>query len=217
MLLEGTHLLQEALKTSLKPALIIATSEWMQKQSELLYHVPNDVELIEVTQSVLEASLTTINPDGVASLFPLDALPKSNKEANFVLALDRLQDPGNLGTLFRTALAANIEEVWLVLGADPLGQKVLRSSAGSVLHLPFQRFAKSEEDSIGLRPSSLSPAALVMKSGGIVDNPPLRKKKSPPFTRFILIVDPLLLNRCKLKRTAGQVFLDSQGVLRQVF
>ena len=148
LLLEGTNLLQEALKTSFLPALIIATSEWIQKHSELLQDLANEVELIAVTQSVLEASLTTVHPDGVASLFPLDALPKSNKEANFVLALDRLQDPGNLGTLFRTALAANIEEVWLVLGADPLGQKVLRSSSGAVLHLPFERFAKSEEDSI---------------------------------------------------------------------
>ncbi len=148
LLLEGTNLLNEAVKTSVMPSEIIATSEWFKKSTEFLKAIPNNVQLIMVTQSVLKAALTTVNPDGVASLFPLAALPKLKKDFNFVLALDRLQDPGNLGTLFRTALAANVDEVWLASGADPLGQKVLRSSSGAILHLPFQRFGELEESSI---------------------------------------------------------------------
>ena len=97
--------------------------------------VPNKIAITEVTHKVLEAALTTKTPDGVAALLPLKALPSPNDFADFVLALDRIQDPGNLGTLFRTALAAEVEVVWLALGADPLGQKVLRSSAGAVLNL----------------------------------------------------------------------------------
>jgi TrmH family RNA methyltransferase len=56
-----------------------------------------------------------------------------------VLALDRLQDPGNLGTLLRCALAAGVEEVWLAGGADPHQPKVLRASAGAALALPLRR------------------------------------------------------------------------------
>jgi TrmH family RNA methyltransferase len=61
-----------------------------------------------------------------------------------VLALDRLQDPGNLGTLLRTALAAGVEEVWLAEGADPYQPKVLRASAGAALALPLRRLGAAE-------------------------------------------------------------------------
>ncbi len=144
LLLEGTHLLEEALKTSYFPREIIATSSWLKDHLHGLQSIQKEIPLQVVTRTVLEAALTTKNPDGVAAVFPLEALPKTNKKVDFVLALDRLQDPGNLGTLFRTALAAEVEVVWLALGADPLCQKVLRASAGALLHLPFERFGGSE-------------------------------------------------------------------------
>ncbi len=147
-MLEGTNLLQEVLKTKIKPSEIVATLEWTKKHSEIFSELSNHVQFHIVTESVLKAALTTVNPDGVSCLFPLDSLPKSNKKSNFILALDRLQDPGNLGSLFRTSLAAGIEEIWMLLGADPLGQKVLRSSAGAVLHLPFKRIGCLEDNAI---------------------------------------------------------------------
>ncbi len=147
-LLEGSNLLKEALKTSSLPSEIIATPEWIEKHLEIMECLPESVRLHLVSKSVLKASLTTVNPDGVASLLSLDSLPKVNDKADFILALDRLQDPGNLGTLFRTALAAEVEDVWLAMGADPLSQKVLRSSAGAIFHLPFQRLGNSEEDAV---------------------------------------------------------------------
>lgn len=148
LLLEGTHLLKEALHTSILPVEIVATRPWLDKHCGLLENVPIHIPITEVTQSVLEASLTTKKPDGVATLLPLKALPRPNDDVTFVLALDRLQDPGNLGTLFRTALAAEVELLWLALGADPLSQKVLRASSGAVLHLPFQRIGMSEDEAI---------------------------------------------------------------------
>ncbi|WP_320667130.1 RNA methyltransferase [Prochlorococcus sp. MIT 1307] len=148
LLLEGTHLLEEALKTSFFPGEIIATSSWLKDHLELLKLIPKNVLFHEVTRSVLEAALTTKNPDGVAALFPLEAIPKPPKDLDFVLALDRLQDPGNLGTLFRTALAAEVQVIWLALGADPLSQKVLRASAGATLHLPYERSGGEEKVAI---------------------------------------------------------------------
>lgn len=144
LLLEGTHLLEEALKTKAMPVEIIATGKWLDQHKESLLPSLSQVSVQEVSSSVLEAALTTVTPDGVASLFPLNELPRQKTEVNFVLALDRIQDPGNLGTLFRTALAAEIEEIWLASGVDPLNQKVLRASVGTVLHLPFQCLGTSE-------------------------------------------------------------------------
>ncbi len=148
LLLEGTHLLSEALKTGFMPSEIVLTSKWLEEHSSLLVECSSDVEVHIVTEDVLKASLTTFTPDGVASLFPIKGLPTITKQSNFILALDRVQDPGNMGTLFRTALAAEVEEIWLALGADPFSQKVLRSSAGAVLHLPFKRLVDMEENVI---------------------------------------------------------------------
>ena len=60
-----------------------------------------------------------------------------------------------MGNLFRTALAAGVNKILLAGGAHPLGQKVLRSSSGSVFHLPFKRFDGGEEEMINSLLSSL--------------------------------------------------------------
>ena len=50
------------------------------------------------------------------------------------LILDNLQDPGNVGTLVRSALAFGFDDVYVVGGADPYSEKVIRSSAGTILN-----------------------------------------------------------------------------------
>ena len=139
ILIEGSHLLEEALKTKFFPVEVIATEEWFEEHQNILKKIATQSLLTPVTKNVLEASLSTVTPDGVAAIFPISGLPKSEKKPKHILALDRIQDPGNLGNLFRSALAAEYDVIWLASGADPLNQKVLRSSAGSVLHLPFER------------------------------------------------------------------------------
>ncbi len=139
LLLEGTHLLQEVLRLGLEPGLVLATPRWSEAHGPLLAALPPASRLQPVGEAVLAAVATTDHPDGVALTLPLAALPAPGPAPRFVLALDQLQDPGNLGTLLRTALAAGVEEVWLGGGADPLQPKVLRASAGAALALPLRR------------------------------------------------------------------------------
>ena len=148
LLLEGTHLLQELVRLKLQPAELIATERWYQRHAELLVGVNQAIPRRLVTDEVLTASLSTVTPDGVASLCPYSALPLAPKDAHFLLVLDRIQDPGNLGTLLRTALAADVQNVWLGSGVDPLGSKSLRASAGALLQLPHQRFGPDEDTAI---------------------------------------------------------------------
>ena len=61
-----------------------------------------------------------------------------------------------MGNLFRTALAAGVNAIFLAGGAHPLGQKVLRASSGAVFHLPFLRFDGIEEEIINSLLKSLS-------------------------------------------------------------
>ena len=149
LLLEGTHLLQEVLRQGSAPEEIIATEAWLESHSGLV-ECCSQARWRIVTDDVLRAALTTVTPDGVACLSPLGALPTVPSELDFVLVLDRIQDPGNLGTLLRTALAADVNAVWLGGGVDPLGTKVLRASAGALLQLPHQRFGPSEAMAIPL-------------------------------------------------------------------
>jgi TrmH family RNA methyltransferase len=146
LLLEGTHQLQELLRLGLQPEQLLATPAWLERHGDLIASAPCQPQ--PVGDQVMEAVSTTDSPDGVVATLPRQALPLARGEGLFVLALDQLQDPGNLGTLLRTALAAGVEEVWLGGGADPLQPKVLRASAGAALALPLRR----EADRSGLFP-----------------------------------------------------------------
>lgn len=71
---------------------------------------------------------------------------------SFVLVADRLNDPGNLGTILRSAEAAGIEAVVLTPGSvDPYNPKVVRASAGSLFLVPVLAAALDEVRDAGLR------------------------------------------------------------------
>ena len=93
LLLEGSHLLEEALKTKFWPTEVIATPEWCEEHEEVLKKIASRSLLTLVTANVLEASLSTVTPDGVAAIFPMPGLPKPGKALKHILALDRIQDP----------------------------------------------------------------------------------------------------------------------------
>ena len=137
LLLEGTHLFQEVVRLGLPPERVLATPAWIERHPALADSCLAPLQ--PVGDAVLEAVATTETPDGVVLTLPLSALPVAAGGGSWVLALDQLQDPGNLGTLLRTALAAGVQELWLGGGADPWQPKVLRASAGAALALPTRR------------------------------------------------------------------------------
>jgi len=135
------------MKTGKNPSKILVTEKWLRKNQNLSKKF--DESLIKiVSEEVLASAISTINPDGIAALVEISAIPnyQFNRKDDFVLVLDRIQDPGNMGNLFRTALAAGVNAIFLAGGAHPLGLKVLRASSGAVFHLPFLRFDGIEEE-----------------------------------------------------------------------
>lgn len=146
LLLEGTHLLQEALRLGHAPDLVLATAAWTARHPHLLAALPPSTVCREASAEVIEAAATTRHPDGVLATLPwgLPARLLPPSPPAFGLLLDNVQDPGNLGTLLRTALAAGVDQVWLGEGADPWQPKVLRASSGASLALPIGRFSSGE-------------------------------------------------------------------------
>ena len=175
LLLEGTHLLQEVLRLGLQPDLLLATPAWLDRHPALLAALPATTRRQAASPEVLEVAATTRHPDGVLlTLAPPPPPLASAHLPGFVLALDQLQDPGNLGTLLRTALAAGVEQVWLGEGADPLQPKVLRASSGAALALPLIRFdgAGLQERLQQARAQRLQVVAAVVPAPGLPVPPP---------------------------------------------
>ena len=143
LLLEGTHLVQEVIRLQLVASDLLATESWLGAHGDLVEALAPAVTIQPVGLEVLEAVATTAHPDGVVLTLAQAALPGPSAGQEFVLVLDALQDPGNLGTLIRTALAAGVDGLWLAEGADPLQPKVLRASAGAALALPMERMDRS--------------------------------------------------------------------------
>ncbi len=138
--IEGTHLLEELLNSGIAPESIIATQVWQKKNSSLITNL--DKALISsVSIEALTSAVSAKTPDGVAALVKKSYLTEFNfsLKDDFILVLDRIQDPGNLGNLFRTALAGGVNKVLIGGGANPLSPKVLRASCGSIFKLPFLR------------------------------------------------------------------------------
>jgi len=145
------------MKSGNHPAKILATEKWLKKYEDINKDLDQSLVIV-VSEEVLASAVATKNPDGVAALVEISSIPnyELNNEDDFILVLDRIQDPGNIGNLFRTALAAGVDKIFLAGGAHPLSQKVMRSSCGAVFHLPFKRFDGSEEEIINSLLSSLN-------------------------------------------------------------
>ena len=148
--------MEEFLRSGKEPSRILATEKWLNKNEEFNQNIDKSLVAV-VSDEVLASAISTKNPDGVAALVEISSILKCdfNNADDFILVLDRIQDPGNMGNLFRTALAAGVNKILLAGGANPLGQKVLRASCGSVFHLPFKRFEGSEEEIINSLLNSL--------------------------------------------------------------
>ncbi len=135
-LLEGTHLVEEATSVGIALETVCFTEAWQEKHSALLNRIR--AQRIEVVSpEVVKAIATTVEPDGIvatASRFHIESL--SFKD--FGLILETIQDPGNLGTIIRTAAAAGLEGLLLSENCVDLDHpKVLRASAGQWFRLPM--------------------------------------------------------------------------------
>jgi len=130
-LIEGPHLVGEALKEpGVVRTLIFDESKAYKEWDE--YDIPK----IQLTDSLFQKLSTTETPQGVLAVCRLQSVAPPETAKRFLL-IDRVQDPGNLGTLIRTADAAGMDAVYLGAGTvDLYNQKTLRSAQGSHFHLP---------------------------------------------------------------------------------
>ncbi|RXS88678.1 MULTISPECIES: RNA methyltransferase [Geobacillus] len=129
-LLEGFHLVEEAVKSN-APLVELMVDERTAIPPGWDVSVP----VVIVTEAVMRAISSTETPQGIAAV--CRKLPAELEGVKTALLIDAVQDPGNLGTMIRTADAAGIDAVILGEGcADVYNPKVVRATQGSLFHLP---------------------------------------------------------------------------------
>jgi TrmH family RNA methyltransferase len=136
-LLEGTHLLEEACAVNYPLETVCCTTQWEQAHPQLWQVACNRCNRAEIVSAeVLAAIATTVQPDGVVATAKRGEQENQVPWSGLVLAVETLQDPGNLGTIIRTAAAAGASGLWLSDDSVDLDNpKVLRASAGQWFRL----------------------------------------------------------------------------------
>ncbi len=148
-LVEGEVMIREALKCGLQLREAAADENREAFAAEL---EQMGARVILLNRSLLESICETQTPQGVCAAFSCPEPVGLDKLPGRIVALDGVQDPGNVGTIWRTADAAGFEAVLLGAGsADPLSPKVQRAAMGSGFRLPYCPSGMLAEDLLKLR------------------------------------------------------------------
>jgi RNA methyltransferase, TrmH family len=149
LLLEGVRLISDALYSGIQPEIVFYAPDLSaenQAATALLHQLQQrGVDCIACTAEVFATLTETVTPQGLVAVVPLPQLPLS-LPATFTLILDQVRDPGNAGTLLRTAEAAGVAFAIFAPGTvDPFNDKVLRAGMGAHFHLPIRTCPRWEE------------------------------------------------------------------------
>lgn len=134
--LEGVRLIQDALERNYLPEFVFYQPE--KADSELITVLEGiNATLIPVNDEVMAYMTDTQNPQGVLAVFPMP-VPQMPKKPKRVLIMDNVREPGNMGTILRTAAAAGRDVILLAPGCvDPYNPKALRSGMGAHFRVPI--------------------------------------------------------------------------------
>ena len=139
-LVEGPRMTEEIPAERIEK--VYASESFAKKNKEFLERLQAPVELL--TDTVFAYVSDTKTPQGILAIVKRlnytmnDLMQVKNQKAPHLVVLDNLQDPGNLGTIFRTAEAAGVTGILLSKDCvDVYNPKVIRSTMGAVFRMPF--------------------------------------------------------------------------------
>jgi len=140
--IEGMRIVEEAIRSGLKFKAVFFRESADNRAERLLPQMAAHVETLLLPDKLFASAVPSENPQGVAALvrckqFKLEDV-LANSHSGPLLAIAGVQDPGNLGTILRSAEAFGAGSVLLGEGTvSPFNSKVIRASAGSAFRLPM--------------------------------------------------------------------------------
>jgi RNA methyltransferase, TrmH family len=172
---EGPHLLEEALRGEWRIEQVFATERARARYSQLLLRV--DAEIVEVSERAFASTATTETTQEVLALLRprnwswKDLLgPRA-----LVVALDGIQDPGNAGTIVRSAEAFSATGLVFLRGCVRIANgKLLRAAAGSLFRVPFLEAITIEQFVEHVRLDDLPLYALIKDASATLDDADLQ-------------------------------------------
>lgn len=135
-LIEGLRFVEEAIKSKVSIDSIIFTESFKEKNPELFLKINENIKLIQMNEALLKQLCSTENPQGIVGVINMQN--KELKSGELVVLVDKVQDPGNMGTIIRTAHAAGAAGIVMTKGTvDIYNDKTLRSTMGSIFYIPI--------------------------------------------------------------------------------
>ena len=166
--IEGPHLIEEALRAGLHIRAIFAGDGFQHWLARL--RLAPETETLILPKGILTSTFVTETPQPIAALVEppewtwAHLLPDRNM-ATLVVVLAGLQDPGNLGTILRSAEAFGANGIVALPGTvSPWNQKAMRASAGSVFRLPLIQ-AREDECFLRLREAGVKVLTTALRDG----------------------------------------------------
>jgi TrmH family RNA methyltransferase len=147
--IEGVKLVEEALRHAQKVVAVFFSESARPLAEKLLPQIAERTETLVLPDALFKSIVPSETPQGIAALVKLQSvsseqlLERSDKGPLVVVA--GLQDPGNLGTILRSAEAFSAAGIFLTEGTvSPYNSKAMRGSAGSIFRLPFAQLATAK-------------------------------------------------------------------------
>ncbi len=141
--IEGLRILEEAIRSGLRFSAVFFRESAQDRAERLLPQIGSQVETLLLPDKLFDSLMPSESPQGVAALVRLkefsleDVIETERLQVGPIVVLAGLQDPGNLGTILRSAEAFGSAGVVLGEGTvSAFNSKVVRASAGSVFRLP---------------------------------------------------------------------------------
>jgi len=163
--LEGVSLIAEAVAAGLP----LSAAYWCpervrdEREQELVARLEGSTELVEVSERVLEQMTSTVTPQAFAAEAPIPTTRLEDVDLPaqaLIVAPVHTQDPGNMGTMVRTAHAVGAAAV-VAIGncVDPWAPKVVRATMGSLFRVPVVRESSGDRFLAWCRESEVEPVA----------------------------------------------------------
>ncbi|MBP6870019.1 RNA methyltransferase [Candidatus Babeliales bacterium] len=165
-LVEGTRACTQLLE-KYEPVAIYMTDHYYRNHELSTY----DDLVIGVSDHVMDKICNTKNPSGICAIFTIpETLPLPQTGPGLVLV--EVSDPGNMGTLIRTAAAMNINKIIIIGGVDPYNPKVIQSTAGCLTNIQIYQTSWQQLKA----QKNLELCALVVQNGKQPDELNLQNK-----------------------------------------
>lgn len=145
---EGVRMIEEAIRSRIKVHTLFVRASSAEKSNRLLEQIGKHTETLLLPDDVFDSAVDTEHPQGLAALVKVaeqDLASALQASPALVLVAAGIQDPGNLGTMLRSAEAFGATAVISVEGSvNHWNPKVIRASAGSIFRLPLLKVTSEE-------------------------------------------------------------------------